>query len=155
MSRPACARHIRVRCATVRDIHAIAGIETSSFLFDRYSMRQLRYLLTQAKSLTLVAEQATEVIAFAMLLLPAGARPARLYSIAVHPGWRGQGIGSSLLRRCLRQCRKRGYTRLRLEVRRDDIAVVRLYEMLGFRSIDLLKGHYADGDDALRMQCEC
>ena len=52
--------------------------------------------------------------------------------MGVLPGYRGRGIGESLLRACLAQARTRGITRVELSARADNARAISLYERVGF-----------------------
>lgn len=56
-------------------------------------------------------------------------------TVAVRPGYRGQGTGTALLRELLRQARDRGIGRVSLSVERDNPSVS-LYERLGFERLE-------------------
>jgi len=58
---------------------------------------------------------------------------ARIFSVAVHPEFQGMGIGTGLVQVGLEYLSSRGARRVRLEVRPDNIAAIRVYEKLGFR----------------------
>jgi len=72
-------------------------------------------------------------------------------NIAIHPAFRGHGLGRFLLRRGLRYLRGLGASRVELEVRVDNRQAIRLYESEGFCTKRLLKGYYQNGDDAYLM----
>jgi len=57
---------------------------------------------------------------------------ARILSIAVSSGWRGQGVASSLLAAAVEYFRLRGAGRVRLEVRPDNAPAVKVYQNYGF-----------------------
>ena len=81
-----------IREAQVKDIDTLVEIENLSFETDRFSRRSFRYLLTKANALSFVEESDEVVRGYATLLFHAGISLARLYSIAVHPQYHGQGI---------------------------------------------------------------
>jgi len=58
---------------------------------------------------------------------------ARIFSVAVHPGFQGMGIGTGLVQAGLDYLASRGAGRVRLEVRPDNIVALRIYEKLGFK----------------------
>jgi len=60
---------------------------------------------------------------------------AHILSIAVHPECQGRGLGRELLRRGLDYLEQRGARRVRLEVRPDNAAALRLYESFGFATV--------------------
>jgi ribosomal protein S18 acetylase RimI-like enzyme len=63
-------------------------------------------------------------------------RPTRAHTgvlgVAVLPGFRGQGIGTALVRECLDRARRAGLTRIELTVREHNARVIPLYERFGF-----------------------
>jgi len=72
-----------------------------------------------------------------------------LHRVAVLPAARRAGIGRRLVDHMLAAGRARGLTRVTLEVRRDNVAAIALYERLGFTLLASRKRYYADGEDAL------
>lgn len=76
-------------------------------------------------------------------------------NMAVHRGWRRQGIGRSLLGAILEDSRRRQLTIAWLEVRPANTEARGLYEGLGFQVIGRRKGYYVDtGEDALLMKAD-
>ena len=69
--------------------------------------------------------------------------------IAVHPDWRGRGIGSTLLSRALGVLEAAGARRAKLEVREGNDAAQELYRSFGFSANHVVPGYYDDGEDAL------
>jgi ribosomal protein S18 acetylase RimI-like enzyme len=61
---------------------------------------------------------------------------AYLDDVFVLEQYRGQGIGSKLMREALNDARKSGCVRVELGTRRDNIRARRLYERLGFDEVD-------------------
>lgn len=87
-----------------------------------------------------------------MLLFRRNSHSARLYSLAVGVDARGLGLGDALLAACEDASRHRDCTRLRLEVRRDNAAALRLYQYRGYRLFATRLNYYEDGEDALRLE---
>lgn len=76
-------------------------------------------------------------------------------NVAVHPGWRRQGVARLLLGTILEDARRRQLTLAFLEVRPNNVEARRLYESLGFQVIGRRKGYYFDtGEDALLMRAD-
>lgn len=145
---------ITLHRATAKDKSSLLAIETSCFSTDRISPRQMHYLLTQAKAITLVALVGDQIVGYGMCLLPRPPRPARLYSLAVLPDWQGQQLARRLCERLLLELQSLNYSHCRLEVRRSQTTVQNLYLSLGFHPIDELPSYYQDQEDGLRMECK-
>jgi ribosomal-protein-alanine acetyltransferase len=141
-----------IRPAHTGHLSALVGIENRSFTGDRLSRERFRYLLTRARAATLVAEVEGAVAGYATVLFRRGASLARLYSIAVDPTARGQGLGRALLEAAEDAVWARDCPYLRLEVRVDDESALTLYRSAGYHRVELVPGYYEDGTDALRME---
>lgn len=75
---------------------------------------------------------------------------AQVTNVAVHPDFRGRGIGKGLMRELIQRAKARGATAMTLEVRPSNTAALALYERFGLRSVGRRKGYYQDnGEDAL------
>jgi len=71
-------------------------------------------------------------------------------NIAVHPDYRGRGIGFALLRAAQDFCRQSGVHTLHLEVRPSNTGAIALYRKCCFVQSGKRRGYYADnGEDAL------
>ena len=109
-----------IRPASLHDIYTLVNIENQCFGSDILSRRSFRYLLTKGHAHTLVDEQAGTVRGYAMVLLSSGTSMARLYSLAVDPGQRRQGVGSQLLDAAEHAAQEQDCVSMRLEARRDN-----------------------------------
>ncbi len=69
---------------------------------------------------------------FRSAFTPRKAANARILSIAVDPACRGQGIAGRLLQAAIGYFRLRGVRRVRLEVRPDNAAAIKVYTGQGF-----------------------
>lgn len=73
-------------------------------------------------------------------------------NIAVHPEFRGNGIGSALMESLLDYAKNEGITGLTLEVRRSNTTAQALYRKYGFENSGMRKAYYADNnEDAIIM----
>ncbi|ADI01344.1 ribosomal protein S18-alanine N-acetyltransferase [Syntrophothermus lipocalidus] len=74
-------------------------------------------------------------------------------NVAVHPDWRGQGVGEILLNALIALAMIRGVQRMTLEVRPSNLPALRLYRKLNFLPIGLRRQYYSDtGEDAIVME---
>lgn len=70
---------------------------------------------------------------------------------AVHPDFRGQGLGTKLLQQTLANLGMRGVYSVKLEVRENNDAAIRLYQQHGFTHRRTVRRYYENGEDALIM----
>jgi ribosomal-protein-alanine N-acetyltransferase len=71
-------------------------------------------------------------------------------NLAVVPAWRRQGLARQLLRAVLAAAEAEGASRATLEVRRSNLAAVRLYGGLGFKATAVRPDYYLEPvEDAL------
>lgn len=148
----AASESLLVRRALPADLAALVELEHASFAGDRLSPRQWRHHLHSASAWVLVGAQGRRVAGAAVVFFRSGSRVARLYSLAVSERERGRGLGARLLEAVERIARRRRCDRLRLEVRRDNLAAQRLYERRGFHRIADIPSYYEDGEDAIRYE---
>lgn len=142
---------MRVRRALASDLDALVALELRSFDGDRLSRAQYRRHLDSDSALVLVAgANHHRLLGSAVLFFRKGSALARLYSLATAPEARGQGVGSALLAAADAAARRRGCRALKLEVRTDNDAAIRLYERHGFRRAGRYAHYYEDGADAWR-----
>jgi ribosomal protein S18 acetylase RimI-like enzyme len=141
-----------VRDATPADLDGLVGLENLCFAADRLSPRSFRKLIGSPTASLRLAVRAGRIAGYALLFFRAGSRLARLYSIAVDPAERGTGLGALLLSDCEERAAARGVEAVRLEVREDNAAAIRLYERLGYRPLGRYPAYYADKTDALRFE---
>ena len=72
----------------------------------------------------------------------------RMHNIAVHPDFRGRGVGRGMIEAVESLCRQRDFRRILLEVRKDNEVARRLYQDLGFEAAGTRKDFYGPGQDA-------
>ena len=89
-----------------------------------------------------------------MALLRVAADEAEILSIAVLPSWQRQGKGGALLREALAEARRRGASRVLLEVSVGNAGGRALYRACGFRQVGQRRAYYPDGSDALLLARE-
>lgn len=98
----------------------------------------------------IVAVKDNRVVGFAgmWLIIDEG----HITNIAVHPDFRGQGIGNMLVEGLLEECKKKGISYLTLEVRRSNQVAINLYKKYGFEIYGIRKNYYQDTmEDAFIM----
>lgn len=150
LSPPPRGAALSIREAQASDLDDLVALEAKAFQSDRLSRRSFAALARSPSAHLGVARIGPRVCGYFIVLARRGSRSARLYSIAVDPGCAGQGFGARLLATAEEVARRNGAPRLRLEVRPDNEAAIRLYERAGYRLIGRREGYYEDGAAALR-----
>ncbi|HEX7649536.1 MAG TPA: GNAT family N-acetyltransferase/peptidase C39 family protein [Noviherbaspirillum sp.] len=141
-----------IRIADSTDIASLLALENASFLGDRLSRRNFRHLLAGGNALTLLDEQDGRLRGYIMLLFRADTSVSRVYSIATHPEYFGQGVAAGLLMASEQAALARGSVMIRLEIRKDNKASLRLFRTRGYRIFGEYHAYYEDGEDAFRLE---
>ena len=144
-----------VRPMQIEDLAAVAAIDRESFP-NPWPENTYRYELRENRASHLLVIQPREseaVIGVAGYWLVVD--EAHISTLAVHPEWRGRGVGSVLLDALLRRAAGGGAQCAMLEVRVGNRAARCLYAAFGFRIVGSRKGYYKDnGEDALLMTAD-
>ena len=141
-----------IRWARSADLEALVALENSCFTTDKLSRRSFRHWLGAESRALLVAECQQALAGYILVIHHRGTRLARIYSLAVSPALRGQGIAKALILAAEQAAREEGHLYLRLEVRIDNLAAIQCYETLGYQPLGLYRDYYQDHKDALRYQ---
>lgn len=73
-------------------------------------------------------------------------------NVAVHPDYRGNGVGKALIEHLINVAKNGGITRMTLEVRKSNLTAQGLYGKFGFKACGFRKAYYADNnEDAMIM----
>lgn len=135
--------------ANILDLTALRKLEKESFDRDAWPMIDLIAVLTFSNVVRLKAVEAGNMVGF----VAGDPRPRDgwgwIATIAVDSNFRRRGIGTALLHACESQL---GVPRSRLTVRTSNQGAIILYEKEGYRTIDVWKAYYSDGEDAIVME---
>jgi [ribosomal protein S18]-alanine N-acetyltransferase len=145
---------IQIQRASPADAEVLIALENRCFDGDRIRPRSLRRLLRVPTACCLVARNVGRLCGALVLLFRSGSKRARIYSLAVDPAVRGQGIAAALLVAAEEAARGRGCKQLTLEVRLDNVVARRLYEKAGFSQSGIRLAYYEDGAEALSFRKE-
>jgi ribosomal-protein-alanine N-acetyltransferase len=135
--------------ASIRDLNALRKLERACFEIDSWPLFDLIAVLTFPDVVRLKAVEEGQMIGF----VAGDPRPSQGFSwiatIAVLPEYRRKGIGRALLHACEVQLKT---PRLKLSVRVSNQVAINLYEQEGYRTVDIWKAYYNDGEDAIVME---
>ena len=124
------AAPIHLRTMDPDDLQLVTNIDRAAFEpLWRNSKDSLEIAYQQAAWAT-VAEQDDQIVGYQISTSgPMGGHLARL---AVHPSWRGQGIGYALVRDALERFSKQGALRVSVNTQENNPASIALYRKVGF-----------------------
>lgn len=142
----------RIRNVRAGDLASLLRLEACSFLGDRLSRRSFQRWINGSSRIFRVIEAECGLIAYALVQLRCDCRHARLYSIALGSEHRGQGLGRRLMEDIEQQVFRAGRGSMRLEVARNNVSALRLYDALGYQVFGEREDYYEDHSDALLMQ---
>lgn len=148
---------VSIRSAVKNDIKELVVIETSSFVSgdEPLSARSFRYHIDCGNPLfvAIVDVNDESVMAGYALVLPRK-NSMRLYSIAVNPVCREQGVAHELLKKVIQSAVQRKAAYVYLEVRPGNTAAIKLYEKFGFSKTGELKDFYGKDMHGIRMTAD-
>lgn len=139
----------------LEDIPRVHEIDVLSFSLP-WPEKSFQFELTQNPSTLAIVNE----------LIPPGAMPiiigmvvvwimideAHIATIAIHPQFRGHGIGKKLLAETLRQSIQHGAVLATLEVREHNIIAQQMYQKFGFEIVGRRLKYYQDNnEDAVLM----
>jgi ribosomal-protein-alanine N-acetyltransferase len=139
---------------TFSHIDDIIIIENLSFAIPWTKNAFLQELSNNSFTIYLSAKMGDRVVGYAGMwkIMDEG----HVTNIAVHPEFRGVGIGSMLLEALKKRAKEEGIVKMTLEVKKSNKAALQLYAKHGFIAVGVRRQYYADdGDDAIIMWNEC
>lgn len=138
--------------AEMRDVPALLQLQETSFISDYATKRTLRRYLNKAGGINIISRDGDIATSCTVSSFQPQFAALRLYILAVHPSYRGGGLGSQVLRALLERAQANGIRTVSLEVAAENHVAIRLYESLGFVGHHILKSYYSNGSDAFRMK---
>ncbi|MFQ5407600.1 MAG: GNAT family N-acetyltransferase [Anaerolineales bacterium] len=139
---------IRFRPARLRDLSALRRLEQVCFDGDAWGILGLTFELLHPAGVNVVAACGPRIVGAAFGEAHLFRRWATIASLAVHPDFRRNGLGTRLLESC-EALLKRPF--LYLTVRTSNRAALNLYEKLGYVRAGVRRLYYAGGEDAIEM----
>jgi len=137
------------RLADVKDVPALLEIERASFATP-WTWGEIEEELDKPLARLWVAEVDGRLAAFGIQWFVVG--EAQLANIAVHPDFRGEGLGKKMMLHLLENARAEGMEKMTLEVRTGNTAAHELYLKLGFVETCRRPHFYEDQVEAILME---
>lgn len=121
-----------------QDIPAVASIERA--VFSRPWTEQAFCEAMQQDTLFIVVLKENTIVGYCGMYC--SFEEGEITNVAVAPEEQGHGIGGEMMEFLLRQAKRRGITRVVLEVRISNNHAINLYERLGFCNCGIRKNFY-------------
>lgn len=138
-----------VRRMRREDLDAVAEIERLSFSLP-WSRSMLEQGISNDLDHYLIIEKWGQLAGYINFRFLAG--EGEIERIAVHPRFRGQGLGRKLMEAMEEYGKSQGVTDITLEVRNSNEKAINLYESCGFVKEAVRKGYYREPvEDAIIM----
>ena len=139
---------MKLHPATIRDLSALRKLEKACFEKDAWPVLDLIAVLTWPEVIRIKAVDEGMMVGFVAGEPRSSKKEFWIATIAVDPRYQRRGIGRQLLRACEQQAK---LNQLKLTVRISNQAAISLYEQEGYRTMDIWKSYYVDGEDGLVM----
>ncbi len=140
-----------IRKMAVEDLEQVIAIDQISFSLP-WPPRAFHAELTKNSAISRcwVAEQDEKIIGMIVAWLIVD--EIHIATIAVHPDFRGQGVGNDLLAHTLQFAKEEGAIASMLEVRPSNEAAINMYKKFGYEEVSRRKEYYSDNkEDAILM----
>jgi ribosomal-protein-alanine N-acetyltransferase len=138
-----------IRPFSLPDLGSILQIESQSFPkspYDRTTFLNLHYLYPETFLVyvnTKHGQKEEEILGYVIF-----SQDGHIISIAVHPQYRGEGIGTRLLQRVMKTPHLK---KVWAEVRRSNQGAQAFYSKMGFQITGMISNYYGN-EDALIIQ---
>lgn len=135
--------------ASILDLSALRRLEHVCFEKDAWSLFDLIAVLSWTDVIRLKAVEDGGMIGFVAGETRTSQGMAWIATLAVDPRYQRRGIGRALLRACESRIK---LPLVKLTVRISNQEAITLYEKEGYRTVDIWKRYYRDGEDGLVME---
>ena len=135
--------------ASILDLNALRRLEHDCFGKDAWPFLDLVGVLMFPDVVRLKAVEDGQMVGFVAGDPRLREGWAWIATIGVAPRYQRRGIGRALLRTCESRL---GVPRLRLTVRPSNSAAIAMYEKEGYRTVDVWKSYYDNGEDGVVME---
>ena len=140
---------MEIQSANIIDLAALRRLENVCFGRDAWPLLDLIAVLSLSEVVRLKAVHAGEMIGFVAGDARHSNGEAWISTIGVDPRFQRRGIGRALLRACEAQVH---LPLVKLSVRISNLGAIALYEREGYRTLEVWRGYYNDGEDGLVME---
>ena len=135
--------------AGILDLNSLRKLERACFDKDAWSLFDLIAVLSWGDVIRLKAVDNGNMIGFVAGDTRLSHGAAWIATIAVDPRFQRRGVGRALLLACEARVNS---PNMKLTVRPSNHGAIAMYEKEGYRTVDIWKKYYNDGEDGLVME---
>ena len=140
---------VEILPANLWDLNAVRELENVSFPLDAWPLIEMIGVLSLPSIERWKAELDGKLVGFVAADIRRRQKVAWIATIAVHPDYRGRGIGGKLMQIAEQRS---GMPRIRLSVRASNKSAQKLYQGRGYEQIDVWPQYYQGDEDAIVME---
>jgi len=144
-------KEIKLRNYRISDSVKIEKLAKISFPKNRtYSKSYFEKCLKKYPETFIIAENKEKIIGYAIGQFKEDR--GEIISLAIEPGFRRNGIGTTLSNFLINHFQKRGAKKISLRVRTENKIAIAFYKNLSFEVSKKIKKYYSNGDSAYLME---
>ena len=128
---------LNITKATPKDVDWLNDVIKREFPYTTFDPEKIIERMNNPKYVILIAKQANILVGFAELELFLDKKEARMNAVFVEDSWRGQRIGTTLVGKCINECKHKKVQRLFLLVKKDNKGAKHLYKDEGFNFVEM------------------
>ena len=140
---------MEIQTANIIDLASLRRLENVCFGRDAWPLLDLIAVLTLSELVRLKAVDSGEMVGFVAGDVRHSNGEAWISTLGVDPRLQRRGIGRALLQACEAQIH---LPLIKLSVRISNLGAIALYEREGYRTLEIWRGYYKDGEDGLVME---
>ena len=135
--------------ASWRDLFPLHNLERACFEDDSWPLIELLAVLTFPGMVRLKAVVTQKMVGFIAGERRHDEQTGWILTLGVFPAYRRLGIAAALLDRCEQELRM---PKIKLSVRRSNLAAIDLYNKNGYTQIGVWSNYYHNGEDGLVLE---
>lgn len=141
-----------IKDVTNKDIEEISYLEGKIFGIDAFSMDLLKKLLKNKLLFIKLVNETEKILGFS-ISIEGSKNQANIINFLIIEEYQHQGLGSILLKRTLKEIKKKNkFKSIILNVKTDNDVAIHLYQKYGFKVIKIIDNYYESGASSNLMK---
>ena len=135
-----------IETASIKQLDELFRIEEDCFDQEAFTKQQIAYLLSDFNTVALIAKTSVDIAGFviAQIEVEENDEYGHIVTINVAPKFRRKGVATKLLQEIENFLKQRSINQIRLEVREDNNAALKLYNKLDYKTQGKLDRYYGN-----------